>query len=202
MPQDRQRGPEKPGGCLTGNRFTLALKSADIVETMKNIAILLSAIGIFLLVNGPARAGIVSIPEEKPAISVEIPDSWKPESTDKGIACESPDQVATIFFEVTSSKELDALIDENVDWLTKDQGVQLDKASEQKQEFETSNLKWKRISWSGTSKEWGPAIVGFVFADAGDGKVLTVTYWVTKKDQEKHIPTIEKIFESAKRAGG
>jgi hypothetical protein len=103
--------------------------------------------------------------------------------------------------EVTSSKELDALIEENVDWLTKDQGVQLDKASEQKQDFETSNLKWKRISWSATSKEWGPATVGFVFADAGDGKILTVTYWVTQKDREKHLPTIEKIFESAKRTG-
>jgi hypothetical protein len=169
---------------------------------MKKLAILLGAIGVFLLINGPARAGTVNIPEEKPAVSVEIPDSWKPESTDKGIACESPDKVATIFLEVTTSNELDALIDENIDWLTKDQGVQLEKASEQKQEFETSNLKWKRISWSGSSKEWGPATVGFVFADAGDGKTLTVTYWVTKKDQEKHIPTIEKIFESAKRTGG
>ena len=43
--------------------------------------------------------------------------------------------------------------------------------------------------------------VGFAFTDAGNGKVLTVTYWITKKDQEKHFPTIEKIFESVKRTG-
>jgi hypothetical protein len=29
---------------------------------------------------------------------VNILDSWKPEETDKGIACESPDKVATVFF--------------------------------------------------------------------------------------------------------
>jgi hypothetical protein len=117
-----------------------------------------------LLLTGLASAGTVNVPEDKPAISVEIPDSWKPEETDNGIACESPDKVATIFFEVTSAKGLDALIEENIDWLTKDQGVELDKAS-------------------------------------GDGKVLTVTYWITKKDQEKHVATIEKIFESVKRVG-
>jgi hypothetical protein len=154
-----------------------------------------------LLLTSFTLAGTVNIPQDNPAVSVDIPDSWKPEETDKGIACESPDKVATIFFEVTSGSGLDALIDENVDWLTKEQGVQLDKASEQKQEFEAGNLGWKRISWSGTSKDWGPATVGFAFTDAGSGKVLTVTYWITKKDQEKHFPTIEKIFESVKRTG-
>jgi hypothetical protein len=159
------------------------------------------ALACFPLFTTLAPAATVDVPEDKPAISVDIPDSWKPEATEKGVACESPDKVATIFFEVTSAKGLEALIDENVDWLTKDQGVQLDKASEKKQEFEAANLGWKRISWSGTSKEWGPATVGFAFTDAGDGKVLTVTYWVTKEDQEKQISTIEKIFESVKRVG-
>jgi hypothetical protein len=171
------------------------------MNSLNRIAILVATLIFSLLVTNLVRAGTIEIPEDKPAVSVDVPDSWKPEDTDKGIACESPDKVATIFFEVTSAKEMDSLIDENVDWLTKDQGVQIDKASEQKQDFETTNLKWTRISWSATSKDWGPATVGFVFADAGNGKVLTVTYWITKKDQEKHFPAIEKIFESVKRVG-
>jgi hypothetical protein len=31
-------------------------------------------------------------------------------------------------------------------------------------------------------------------------EVLTVTYWITKKDAEKHMATIEKIFSSVKSA--
>jgi hypothetical protein len=172
-----------------------------ILAISRRLGSFFTALIFSLVLSSLAPAGTLNIPEDKPAISVDIPDSWKPETTDKGIACESPDKVATIFFEVTSAKGLEALIDENVDWLTKDQGVQLDKASEQKQEFEAANLGWKRISWSGSSTEWGPATVGFAFTDAGEGKVLTVTYWITKKDQEKHFPTIEKIFESVKRVG-
>jgi hypothetical protein len=177
------------------------MRPINPLNTARRVAIRAGTFAFSLLLTSFASAGTVNVPEDKPAISVEIPDSWKPEETDNGIACESPDKVATIFFEVTSAKGLDALINENVDWLTKDQGVELDRASEQKQEFETTNLQWKRISWSGTSKEWGSATVGFVFTDGGNGKVLTVTYWITKKDAEKHFPTIEKIFESVKRVG-
>ncbi|HEX6564984.1 MAG TPA: hypothetical protein VF020_11910 [Chthoniobacterales bacterium] len=162
-----------------------------------------AAFTLSLLFTAFASAGALtlSIPADKPAVSLEVPDSWKPEDTDKGIACESPDKVATIFLEVTSSEGVDALIDENVDWLTKDQGVEIDKSSEQKKDFETTGMQWKRVSWDATSKEWGPATVGFVFADVGNGKLLTVTYWITKKDAEKHFPAIEKIFESVKRVG-
>src|SRR5580704_1591516 len=112
----------------------------NTMNTMKKIATPFAALPLFLLLTSLAPAGTVNIPEDKPAISVDIPDSWKPEQTDKGIACESPDKVATVFFEVTSAKGQDALIDENVDWLTQDQGVQIDKTSEQKQEFESANL--------------------------------------------------------------
>jgi hypothetical protein len=179
--------------------ITNLTSSKSSIHTMNRIAIPVTVLAFSLQFTGLASAGTLNIPEDKPAISVDVPDSWKPEETDKGIACESPDKVATIFLEVTSFKGLDALIDENIDWLTKDQGVRIDKSSEQRQEFEAGDVEWKRISYSGDSKEWGPATVGFAFTDGGDGKIVTVTYWITKKDQEKHFPAIERIFESVKR---
>lgn|GEM_PF-5585108 len=69
---------------------------------------------------------------------MNIPETWKPEATDKGVARESPDKITTIIFEVTTEKGLDALFQENVEWLVKDQSVQLDKASDQKQDFESA----------------------------------------------------------------
>jgi hypothetical protein len=157
---------------------------------MTNIAVPVTAFVLSLLLAGLAPAETIDIPADQPAISVNIPESWKP-----------PDKVATVILEVTTEKGLDALIGENVDWLVKDQSVQIDKASQQKQDFESAGLKWSRISWDGDSKEWGPATVGFLFTDAGDGKMLTLTYWITKKGQEKHFPTLTKIIESVKRLG-
>jgi hypothetical protein len=114
------------------------------MNIIKKTAAPIAALTFSLLFTNLASASTVNIPDDKPTISVFVPDSWEPEETDKGIACESPDKVATLFIEVTSTKGVDALIDENIDWLTKDQGVRLDKASEQKQSFEAANLEWQQ----------------------------------------------------------
>jgi hypothetical protein len=141
----------------------------------------------------PAKT--IKIPEDKPVISVNVPESWVPEPTDKGIAIESPDKVATVIFEVTSPKGVEALIDENIDWLMKDQKVKIDKDSKSEKDFKSGNLDWSRISWDGDNDEFGPATVGFLMTKAGN-KVVTVTYWITKKDSEKHMPQLDKILSS------
>jgi hypothetical protein len=146
----------------------------------------------------PATAGTIKIPTDKPAASAFVPDSWEPEATDEGISCESPDGVATVFLEVTTAKGLDALLKENIDWLVDDQKVKISEDSKETKDVEFGEVKFSRISWDATSKEWGPAVVGFLFTDLGNGKILTVTYWITKKDATKHYGTLEKIFASVK----
>jgi hypothetical protein len=148
-----------------------------------------------------ASAGIVKVPKDSPAITVDIPDSWEPEDTDKGIACESPDKEATVFFEVTSAKKIDALIDENIDWLMKDQKVDIDKSSQKSGEFEANGMKWKTLAWDGKSEDWGPANIMLAFGDAGKGKVVMITYWVTKKGEAKHGKQLTQILDSVKKAG-
>ena len=130
-----------------------------------------------------------------------MPDSWGPENTEKGVAVESADKEATAFFEVTSAKGTDALLDENIAWL-KDQKVSIDQSSKSEKDFKTASMSWSRISWDGTSEEWGPATIGFAFSDVGNGKVLVVTYWITKKGWEKHDGELSKIFDSVKKLKG
>lgn len=165
---------------------------------MKSI---IATLALTLLALSPfATAEVMSIPKEKPAATVDVPEDWETEETDEGITCESPDNVVTMFFEITSKKEVDTLIEENVDWLTKDQKVEIDQKSQKSADFKAGQLDMKRISWDGKSEEWGEAVVGFMFAEVSSGKVLTITYWITKKDAEKHFPDLEKIFASLKKA--
>lgn len=148
-----------------------------------------------------ASAGTIKIPKDKPAMTVSVPDSWKPEPTDDGIAVESPDQVATIFFEVTDAKEIETLISDNIEWLTKEQKVKISDATKKEGEFSANGMDWKKISWDGESKEWGPSSVGFMFTKVGGNKILTVTYWITKKDAEKQTEALNKIMDSIKPVG-
>lgn len=62
-------------------------------------------------------------------------------------------------------------------------------------------MSWSRISWSGKNEEYGPATIGFAFADLGSDKVLVVTYWITKKGAAKHDAALTQIFDSVKKTG-
>ena len=154
---------------------------------------------VLSLLPALVSAGTIKIPKDDPAASLTIPNSWEPEDSDGGILAESPDNVATVYFKVVATKkEMGTMIDDSIDWLTKEHDVKLDAASKTEKDFEDSGRKWSRISWDGNSKEWGPAVVGFLFTDLGDGKVLTVTYWISKKDSDKNLETLGKIFASVK----
>lgn len=168
---------------------------------MKRNLIVALSLALPLLALTTASAEVVKIPKGTPAVTVSIPDKWEPEDTDKGIVCESPDKEATIFFEVTSAKKLEALIDENIEWLTSDQKVEIDKATQKSAEFEAGGMSWKSLAWKGKSEEWGPANIILAFADAGKGKVLMVTYWVTEKGEAKHGKQLTTILDSVKKVG-
>ena len=161
----------------------------------------LIAAALFACSTQLASAGTIKIPKDKPAMTVSVPDSWKPEPTDDGIAIESPDQVATIFFEVTSAKDIAELISDNVEWLTKEQKVKISEDTKKEGEFSANGMDWKKVSWDGESKEWGPSSVGFMFTKVGGNKVLTVTYWITKKDADKQTEALNKIMDSIKPVG-
>ena len=159
--------------------------------------ILLAASLALALFPMMATAKNIKIPKDEPAVTMNIPNAWEPEDSEDGILAESPDNVATVFFKVVASdKEMGKLIDGGIDWLTKEHDVKIDASSKAEKDFEEAGRKWSRISWKGKSKEWGPAVVGFLFTDLGNGKVLTVTYWISEKDSEKSLETLEKIFAS------
>jgi len=147
------------------------------------------------------RADRVNVPKEDPVVTINIPKSWEPEHDDEGVGvqAESPDNFATIYAEVVASKEeLKDAIDASVEWLMKDCEVAVDEKSQSDSDFEVEGRQWSRISWKGKHPESGAAVVGFLFTDAGDGHVLTITYWLEEKQSEKGLEALGKILASVK----
>ena len=149
---------------------------------------------------GSAMAGVVNVPAKNPVVTVEVPDSWDPQETDKGIAIESADKVATVFFEIAASeKGMKSLIDESIDWLVKDQGVNINLTSKRDQDILVGGMKSSLLSYDAYSKEFGPSKVGFMFTSIGK-RLLVTTYWVTVKGFSKQEAVLQRIFESVKPA--
>jgi hypothetical protein len=145
-----------------------------------------------------ASAGTVSVPKDKPAVTVEIPDAWKPENIENGIVLESPDKVATLYMEVTSAKAADDLLKENMEYLQKEQGVTVDMATQKVAEAKIGGQTWHRMSFEGTSKEFGAAEISFSLFELPGDKVITVTCWVNKKDKSSQEMAVDVIMDSIK----
>ena len=54
------------------------------------------------------------------------------------------------------------------------------------------------MSFNGTSKEFGPADIGFLLLELPNEKVITVTYWITKKGKENQERAVDLILDSIK----
>jgi hypothetical protein len=158
-----------------------------------------AAVILSLLISS-TLAGVVNVPEKGPVVTIEVPDSWSPEETDKGISVESADKVATVFFEIAASeKGMNSLLDENIDWLVKDQGVRINIASKKQQDFVVGGMKSSLTAYDANSKEFGPSKVGFIFTAVGK-KLLVITYWVTAEGYAKQEAVLDAILASVKPA--
>ena len=50
-------------------------------------------------------AEVVYVPANKPVVTLQVPDSWKPSEIERGIEVNSPDDVVTMFFEIVKSEK-------------------------------------------------------------------------------------------------
>lgn len=160
---------------------------------------LAAVLALALAVASAAHAKNLTLPLEDPTTVLTVPASWTSEKTDSGYTCESEDKEAMIVFETADKKEIEQLVDANIDWLMKEEKVEIDKSTEKKDTIESGGFKWSTVSWAGKNEEWGPASIMLAFADIGNDQMLMITYWVTTKGAEKHKEDIESILDSIKK---
>ena len=118
---------------------------------MKKTSLLLAL--IFTLTTAMAPADTIKVPQDEPAVTLNIPDNWEPDQDDAGVLAESPDNVATVYFEVVGSEdELKEAIEGSVEWLAEHE-VKVDESTQEEKEFKTGEREWKVISWTANHKE-------------------------------------------------
>lgn len=165
---------------------------------MKKLFNLLAVLFLALSASA-ATAKTVHIPENRPVVSLDIPNAWEPEPTDHGVGAESPDEVVTIFFEVAKSeKQMNKLIDDSMAWLTEEHNLKINANSKVESELSVGGTKSNKIEFSAQSRKYGPAKVGFIFAPVGN-QLLVITFWATAKEfTAKHQAVLNQIFDSVR----
>jgi hypothetical protein len=150
----------------------------------------------FLAVAYPSCAAELPFPSDAPVATITFPDDWTAKETDSGIDASSPDDSIYLAIDVADAKEMDAVVGEAVEYLA-GLGVTVDTATAKESRGKLNGMEAVNVDWDGTDKD-GPVSISLAALAANAEKVLVVTYWGTKGEQEKNAAAMASIVNSLK----
>ncbi|MDB5523185.1 MAG: hypothetical protein JWM58_948 [Rhizobium sp.] len=160
---------------------------------MKNFVLATTAA---LLLATSAQAAEMNFPSDAPVATITIPDSWNPKETETGIDATSDDNSIYLAVDVADAKDTDAVVKDAVEYLA-GQGVTVDQKTAKQTAGMLNGMVLTNVNWDGTDKD-GPVTIGLAAAAANAEKVLVITYWGTKGEQEKNDAAMTDIVKSLK----
>ncbi|MBP1851191.1 histidine kinase [Rhizobium halophytocola] len=149
-----------------------------------------------LLLAGAALADTLKFPSDDPVASISAPDGWTLEETETGAQILSADDAIYIYIDVADAETSDKVIDDAVAFLD-DNGVSVDSSTEKQSEDTVNGMKMSNFDWDGTDED-GPVSIGLSVSSPKTGKLLVITYWGSKGDQDKHANDLGYIINSLK----
>ena len=167
----------------------------SVFSTSIRICVLLFC--FYALLGHAAFAETFQLPEQKPVVAFNLPDSWKPSETDAGLEAASVDGEVYISIEYIDADSANDVIDSAISFLDK-QGVKVDKTPKSKGDSTINDMPISHTSYNGTDKD-GPCEVSLSFVTVAPGKGLMITYWGSQEAANKHQESLVKILDSIKK---
>ncbi len=146
-----------------------------------------------------AAAETVELPKADAIVTAMVPDYWDARDVGDGIQAVSPGGVGMMCFQMTDERrQMESIIDATIQKLADSNDVIVDTLTQENKSHEELGGRWDVISWKGSSREWGATMIGLIVTDVGHGKKLVITYWVSKKDSERSLKSLGKVFASVR----
>ena len=133
------------------------------------------------LITVPVFAKTYELPDANPAVTVTLPNAWKPSEVENG----------------ATAKGMEALIDEDIKFLT-DQGVVIDKSTQQVHDTKQNGMDVSFLRWSGKDKD-GPTSVTLGIYGVSGNLVLLVTAWSSPAGEKLYDKQLSDIVSSIKK---
>lgn len=167
----------------------------EFVQMNLGRAMLLTAIVVVLPLTGFGKT--FDLPDANPAATVYLPGSWKPSEVEKGVEATSPDGETYVAIETATTKSMEALIDEDIAFLTK-QGVVIDRATQQTHDTQVNGISTSMLHWMGKDKD-GPTAVTLGIFGISDNLIVLLTAWSSPAGDKANGSELTKIVEGIKR---
>lgn len=151
-----------------------------------------------MLLPSASFAATLLFPSADPVAQITIPDAWNPEETDSGIEANADDDSIYLSIDVATSETTDKVIEDVFTFLAEN-GVKVDPATQKQSEDTFNGMKMLNFDWSGRDND-SEVSIGVSLVSPKPDKLLVITYWGTKGEQEKHGPALVALINSLKPA--
>ena len=152
------------------------------------------AVALTLSLVAPAWAKKFAFPQNNPAATVTIPDTWKTKSIEYGFQAKSPDNDIFFSIESASAKAMDKMLADNTAWMKENKISFTGKPTERDVNF--GGLPGKMQVYP-AKDENGETQILLVFAEAGQ-RLIFITLWASEEEQKANDKDINTIMSSIK----
>jgi hypothetical protein len=144
-----------------------------------------------------AFAKTYSLPDDKPFVSITVPDAWETDEIDNGVESTSKDGEVYFYVEVTDADNVKAAMQEGIKYL-QSKGVTLDADSAKDQEGKLNGMDIVGVKWDGKDEE-GPAKISLTLIMVTEEKGLLLVYWGSPDGSKANKDELDKIVNSIKK---
>lgn len=156
----------------------------------------LVAIGSLLASTSLVQAKTFSLPEKGPMVTLDVPDSWHPQSDGKAMEGTSEDGKLFLRADIVPAKNIEDATVGAVKWL-ETKGVHITDKMPIK-DMQANGMKGFNLQMSGTDSI-GPAQVSVsVFASKDAQRFVMITLWGDEVIEEHNLDDLDHIIASLK----
>ena len=139
-------------------------------------------------------AEVYTMPDDKPLVSITIPDTWEASELDNGVEATSPDEGIYIAAEIVETADLKKATEAAIKYLI-DNGVKIDAATKQERNYKLGGFDTYEVQWSGTDED-GPTEVSVAVVGVSEKQMMFVTYWGSKAAAKANLADLTAIAQS------
>lgn len=158
---------------------------------MRSICI---AFALTFSLAAPAWAKNFAFPQNDPAATVTVPDTWKTKSIEYGFEARSPDNDIYLSIESASAKAMNRMLADNTAWMKKNKITVTGKAKEG--DVNSGGLQGKMQVYPARDEN-GDTQVLLNYAESGQ-RLIFMTLWASEEEQKANDKDINTIMGSIK----
>lgn len=152
------------------------------------------AVALTLSLVAPAWAKKFAFPQNDPAATISIPDTWKTKTIEYGFQAKSPDGDIYFSIESASVKAMDKMLADNTAWM-KDNKISFTGKPTEK-DINLGGLPGKLQAYP-AKDENGETQILLIFAESGQ-RLIFITLWASEEEQKANDKDIGAMMSSIK----